>query len=138
MIFDSLNELLDTKRIFGIQGEVYPNKFLWRQKNIINKNFLNKIINKSNEEILDWSTYMCGFISDKEDSFLQLLVNLDDDVVKQIKEDRLVKLVNSELRIFDEKMFLVEEEVYEIAYGVAEDVFDELVEDLVTNFLKIK
>lgn len=138
MIFDSLNELLDTKRIFGIQGEVYPNKFLWRQKKIIEEFFLGDIISNANEEILDWSTYMCGFISDKEDSFLQLLANLDEDVVRQIKEDRLVKLVGCELRNFDRKMFLVEEEVYEIVYEVAERVFEELVADLVNNFLSFK
>lgn len=143
MIFDSLNEVLDKKRIFGIKGEIFPNKLLYKQKNNyllkndanLQKNNLLKIINNCSDEILDWNTYLCGFIQDKDDSFYDVMINLGENIVDQIKEDRMFKLVSKEILEFDQKMFFCEEEEYGIIRAVTEMIFEDLVENLVKEFL---
>ena len=133
MLFDSLNEILDTKRSFGIQGEVYPNRLLWRPHTIIKEQSLATILHSSINKLMEWNSYMCGFIHDKDDSFGQIICNLEEEIINQIKEDRLFKLVQAEVADFDEKIFSVEEELFEIVYFVSEVIFEDLVSDLVTE-----
>ena len=87
------------------------------------------------EKIMEWNTFMCGFFREKEDSFLQLPATLDDEIVDQIKEDRLFKFACFEIGDFERKIFENEEEEYDILFDLSEFVFDVLVEDLV-GFLK--
>jgi hypothetical protein len=42
---------------------------------------------------------MCGFIPDKEDSMLGEIV-IEEDYLNQIKEDRLIKMLTCEVKIF--------------------------------------
>lgn len=77
---------------------------------------------------------MCGFHKDKEDSFLQLPTALDDEIVEQIKEDRLLKLVTREIRDFETKMGEIDEEEYDVLFDLSQYVFDYLMDD-VTEFL---
>lgn len=86
------------------------------------------------EKLMEWNTFMCGFIQDKEDSFVQILNNLDDEIIGQIKEDRLFKMVQLDINDFDEKIFHVEEESFEIIHYLSEMIFEELINELITSF----
>ena len=46
MLFDSFNEVLDTKRVYGLQGTTYPQKLLWRPKKTIKENDVEKILDQ--------------------------------------------------------------------------------------------
>lgn len=137
MLFDTLNELLDNYRLCGTSGETYPHRLLYERKNITTENKLVPLFEQCTDKILEWSTFMCGFFKEKEDSFLQLPTALDDEIIDQIKEDRLFKFACHEINDFEQKLFENEEEEYDILFDLTEHVFDILIEDTV-GFLQNK
>lgn len=66
-------------------------------KIIKNENF-ESILEKSKERVLEWSSNLCGFIHDKEDSqFLEGLA-LDEECIAQIREDRMARMLAQEVK----------------------------------------
>ncbi len=53
---------------------------------------------------------MCGFIHDNDDEYKKIISNLDNEVINQIKEDRLNILVENDLKVINSQLFMVEEE----------------------------
>ena len=51
----------------------------------------------SSQKVMEWSTFMCGFIPFKDDSFIEVPRFLDEETLTQIKEDRLVRLLTDEV-----------------------------------------
>jgi len=137
MLFDSVNEILDNYRVFGMTGEKYPQRLMYAHSAQITEANLGPLLVKCMEKVMEWNTYMCGFHKDKEDSFLQLPTALDDEIVEQIKDDRMGKLVTREVHDFENKLGEIEEEEYDVLYDVTQLVFEHLMDDL-TLFLSGK
>lgn len=131
MLFDSVNEILDNYRLYGLNGEKYPHKILYAKSQHIKDPNLMCLFVKCLDQIMEWNTYMCGFHKDKEDSFLQLPIALDDEIVEQIKEDRMVKLVTKEILDFEVKLAEIDEEEYDVLFDISDRVFDVLLDDLI-------
>ena len=131
MLFDTLNELLDSHRLYGTNGETYPHKLLYENPKKVAAKSMTSLFESCVDKIMEWNTFMCGFFREKEDSFLQLPAALDDEIVDQIKEDRLFKFACFEIGDFEKKIFENEEEEYDILFDLSEYVFDVLVEDTV-------
>ena len=47
--------------------------------------------------MIEWASSLCGLMFDKEDSPLTPGVHLDEDYISQIKEDRLARMLASEV-----------------------------------------
>lgn len=130
MLFDSVNEILDNYRVFGLTGEKYPQRLLYATAAQIGQGQLTPLFLKCLDKVMEWNTFMCGFHKDKEDSFLQLPTALDDEIVEQIKDDRMLKLVTKEVRDFEGKLGEIDEEEYDAVFDVSQAVFEYLLDDL--------
>ena len=97
LLFDCLNESLDCFRVYGQKGMPLPLKNNGRVFRVINRQDVAKILAQASQRVMEWSTFMCGFIPFKEDSFIQIPRFLDDETLNQIKEDRLVRLLTDEV-----------------------------------------
>lgn len=138
MLFDSLNEALDSFRPFGLKGAPFP----WRANAgrlhpiIWGKDNINTSLEKSLDRVLDWAMFMCGFIPDKEDSMLGEIV-IEEDYLNQIKEDRLIKMLTCEAFETDERWLIYDDEEVEVQTEIAELVFDSLLDEVVLDFMNI-
>lgn len=130
MIFDSINEVLDTMRRGGLQGETLPHRFLWNTKVPSAEARAKQILALAKDRVLQLSTFMCGFIQNKDDSFLQLPIQLDEEIITQIKEDRLFKLLQYDVRDYEGLMVRTDNEKYEVMLEVSNFIFQDLFEDL--------
>ena len=80
---------------------------------------------------------MCGFIPFKDDSFIQVPRQIDDDTLNQIKEDRLVRLLTDEVlpreQVYesDDKWNTHEDEEIEVEVELSDMVFEYLITDVV-------
>lgn len=99
LLFDCLNECLDTFRIFGLKGMPLPLKNDGRVLKTITDSKVPNILQDASGKVIDWATFMCGFIPFKDDSFIQIPKFLDDETLTQIKEDRLIRLLTEEVII---------------------------------------
>lgn len=143
MIFDCLNEALDFHRVYGLKGAsvgLKPQSLKFQDHN---KASLPGVLLKSAQKVIEWSTFMCGFIPYKEDSFIQVPKNLDEDTFNQIKEDRLQRFLSDEVgscdQVYsgDDKWVTHEEEMLEVQVELSDMVFEFLVADTVYCLLKI-
>jgi len=98
LLFDCLNEALDSFRIFGLKGQPLALRKRSKVPNKINNEELPVVLTKAAQKVVEWSTFMCGFIPFKDDSFIQVPRALDEDTLNQIKEDRLVRLLTEEVK----------------------------------------
>ena len=144
-IFDTLNQALNFQTInlqFGkLQSLYFYNKFFFLITNTNNKN--KKVIDNYNylyddigsitalekacNKLLNWNDLMCGFMIDKEEVEG---VFKEFDYIKQIKEERMLKLIYNDVKESDKEWFGFYEEFGEVFKEVEEFVFDFLVRDL--------
>ena len=130
MVFDSVNEVLDAMRRGGLQGETLPHRFLWNSRTRSAEARVRQILATAKDRVLQLSTFMCGFIQNKDDSFLQLPLQLDEEIITQIKEDRLFKLLQHDVREYEGLMARTDNEKYEAMLEVSNFIFQDLFEDL--------
>ena len=143
MLFDSFNEALDLFRVFGVKGAPLGCKPHTSSAVAIPAEKLPDVLMRAAQKVIEWSTFMCGFIPYKEDSFIQVPRNLDEDTFQQIKEDRLVRLLGDEVgashQIYssDDKWLTHEDEMIEVQIELSDMVFEHLIADAVYCLLKI-
>lgn len=97
-LFDSVNEMLDHERPYGVWGKPFP----WKKTMNIDRKWSAEIeekkLKKGIERTVESCSYLCGILVDKQDS---LFGNhrVSDDYVFQIREDRLSKMLANEVFI---------------------------------------
>jgi len=91
LLFDCLNESLDSFRVYGLKGTPLPLKNSGRVFKVIRDNNVEEVMQRASAKVMEWGTFMCGFIPFKDDSFIQIPKYLDDETLNQIKEDRLIR-----------------------------------------------
>ena len=131
MIFDSINETLDCHRIGKMKGEKLPFKLLWKEvptKNLIE---CERIVSNVAQIVLEWGSFMCGFIENKDESFMQLPFQIDDDLLNQIKEDRMFKLLQNDVKEYEMKLQTNDDEFYEVGLEVSNLIFEYLIDDVI-------
>ena len=134
MLFDCMNEILASMRVEPSQGEMLPHIFLNLKWKPLSIKETSNCLSLAREKLLTIASYMCGFIPSKKDSFLQLPSSMDDEMVDQIKEDRLYKLLQKEIQENESQSSRNFEESYGVYLELSIIIFQELFEDL-TSFL---
>jgi len=99
MIFDCVNELLDSYRPYGLNGQPFP----WKAGSkaikalAITEENLQKTLEKVKAKVLEWAAYLCGyygegdeFIQDKNQSFI-------DEYLAQVREERILRMLSEEV-----------------------------------------
>lgn len=143
LLFDCLNEALDYFRIYGLKGQPLALRSRGRHPRPIMNEEVPLLLTKGAQKVIEWSTFMCGFIPFKDDSFIQVPRAIDEDTLNQIKEDRLVRLLTEEVlfsyQVYenDEKWNTHEDEEIEVEVELADILFEFLVTDVAECLLSI-
>ncbi|CAD8068678.1 unnamed protein product [Paramecium sonneborni] len=131
-IFDSLNEALNQFRPYGLNGQ----PFLWKSDPTrlkARENLLTDvpgIIRKAAEKVIDWSHYMAGILVDKEDSPFPKTMQLDQETIAQIREDRLYRMLTLDIIDNEDRWTNYDEETTEISIDLSDLLFDYLIEEV--------
>lgn len=62
---------------------------------------------------------------------------MDDEILSQIKEDRMFKLLQNDVKEYEKRLQNYDEEWYEVGLELSNMVFEYLVDDVVSLFLKM-
>ncbi|EWS76043.1 IQ calmodulin-binding motif protein (macronuclear) [Tetrahymena thermophila SB210] len=154
-IFDTFNEALNIFRPYYTLGGP-PYSWTKSEKNLIlgkatSKN-LNFILEKSKARVLEWGSYLCGLVNEDE---VQKYIPLEDEkgnppplsvllenltpqneYLAQVREERLSKMLLTEIFENEYKWQLYEDEKAEVVMELADLVFEELVEEIVNNMIQ--
>ncbi|CAD8064646.1 unnamed protein product [Paramecium primaurelia] len=137
-IFDSLTEALDYFRPYGLIGQ----PFLWKsdptrlRAREIQLTDIPQIIRKASEKVIDWSHYMTGILVDKEDSPFPKSMQLDQETIAQIREDRLYRMLTLDIIDNEDKWTNYDEETTEISIDLSDLLFDYLIEEVAYEMFK--
>ena len=88
-IFSALNEKLEQKRAFGVEGEPLPGRFLYKREYIFSQSKAISILSSVKKEVLSDSAFLCGLIIEKDAPETLNQFGLNDDLVDRLKEERL-------------------------------------------------
>lgn len=131
MVFDAVNETLDHHRVGKLHGEHLPFKLLWQEQLAKDSIACDRVLKAVTNSIIDWGSFMCGFIENKDDSLMQLPFALDEELLSQIKEDRMFKLLQNDVKEYEGRLQINDDETYEVMLEISNMVFEFLVDDLV-------
>lgn len=137
LLIDSLNEALCTWRPFVYKFEPFP----WQittgnvSKSLIDQNDLPVLADLTLVKIKEWCMLVCGYLNEKEDSYMGAIPISDTKIVEHIKEDRLVKYINWEIFENEDKWVYYDLEQIETIYMVEKAIWNELLEDIIIYFI---
>ena len=125
MIFDATNEALQKFRPYGLQGVPMPwsNRKQW----IGNGKVINKVIVEVTENIVEGSQVQAGKISNDE----MLMSNgiLDEELLQQVREERLASMLADEIIEKDELWTNYEFEETQVKLDLADMILELLAEE---------
>ena len=139
-IFDSFNEALDILRPYGLKGRPSPWKPVSKQIIFrpIDEKGMMEILNKAKEKLLEWSSNLCGFIHDKDESpFLEGIL-LDEECLGQIREDRMARMLAQEVIECEEDWVEYGDEETEVGVELGDLIFEKMVLDGIESVLYLK
>ncbi|CAD8198019.1 unnamed protein product [Paramecium pentaurelia] len=122
-IFDAFNEALDYHRPFGIKGRPLP----WR-KNVICRqvNLVEEALEKSSIRVVQWAETLSGIL-------LPQGSQMDNDILPQVREERLDKMLKQEIFETDDRWQEFDEEHTEVALELSELIFNHLITEVITE-----
>jgi len=108
MIFDCLNEILDSYRPHGLVGEPYPWKTTIKatKPTPITRQNLDRTLNKAKKKVLNWAVFMCGYFGDHDEFVQDRTQSYAEEYLAQIKEEKLSKMLSAEV-IRKKKAFIL-------------------------------
>lgn len=131
MIFDAINETFDHFRLGRTKGCRLPPMLLWNELPYENQESVEKVLDLVVHKVVEWGGYVCGFIENKEDSLMQLPYLLDEEILTQIKEDRMFKLLLNDVREYEAQLQTHDDEFYEVGLEISNLLFEYLIDDVV-------
>ncbi|CAK60514.1 unnamed protein product (macronuclear) [Paramecium tetraurelia] len=159
-IFDASNEALNYERPYFLNsGIVYP----WQKINqrIFMPNQLEQILEQSKKKVIDWSSFLCGFlpleenekvkeekqqiIEEKKLSMKLQQLNLFEnptgsdynssfDNLGLIRDEQLYKLLIQDIKESENKWYLVEDERVDYLMELSDQIFEQLIEEFQKEF----
>lgn len=103
LIFDSLNEKLDHRRVFGLRGIPLNYEAGSKKSKNITASECAKILESSRNEIMQWAMMRNGVLPEKEPVLLKIP---DIDAVEIVREETMLKLLKDYVFLFYFLMFL--------------------------------
>lgn len=96
------------------------------------------VLNKAKEKILEWTSNLCGFIHDKEESQFLEGILLDDECLGQIREDRMARMLAQEIIECEEEWVEYGDEETEVGVELGDMIFEKMVLEAIESTLFIK
>lgn len=137
LLLDCLNEALCTWRPFVYKYEPFPWQLVTgnTSRSLIETKDLQAVADLTLIKIKEWGMLVCGYLNDKEDSYMGAMPIADMGVLESVKEDRLMKYINWEVYENEDRWISYDLEFLESAIVVENKIWDDLLNDLVNNFL---
>lgn len=125
-----MNESLEYFRPFDIRGKPTPWKL--NQKKLtysdIDQNNMEIVLEQAKNKVIEWSLFQCGMLAESSE------FNLNYEVLNQMKQERLEKMIISEIYEKEEKWICYDdwESVVQIEISdmITEGLIYEMVRDL--------
>lgn len=134
VLFDSLNENLDHRRLYGIMGKP-PNFFLkYKEEPKITHDGMLELLNKSKNTVMEWSKTNAGFYLHKQPHLASPLCSDEADL---LKEKIMNSLVDDYSQMVDIKWKGMTDEYLECLLVISEAVFEAILDNLVGDLLAI-
>ncbi|CAD8054374.1 unnamed protein product [Paramecium sonneborni] len=156
-IFDACNEALNYVRPYFFNSGI---AYAWQKINykIISKNQLESILDQSKKRVLEWSSFLCGFlplnenqdikaekrqiIEDKKLQMKQQQLNLDEnpsgtdlnlqlDNLGLIRDEQLYKFLILDIKESENKWYLIEDDRVDYLMEVSDQIFETLIEEII-------
>lgn len=99
MIFDSLNEILDSYRPYGLVGQPYPWKISIKSNKPlpINDENMDTVLKKAKTKVLNWAKYHCGYYGDQDEFIQDKTQSFCEEYLAQMKEEKLAKMLSADV-----------------------------------------
>ncbi|CAD8190775.1 unnamed protein product [Paramecium octaurelia] len=140
VLYDALNEALDYYRPFGLNG--YPLPWIKQPLELIQRNkkqeTLSQIFQGAIAQVTDWASCLVGLIIDKPDSPFPKILMLDQEYLNQIKEERMIRMLNQEIYQNEERWLVYDEEQSEILVEISLMVQDQLIDECLKELLQLQ
>lgn len=133
MLFDCLNEALCSWRPYAFRGS----PMIWRPslgcsyKVVIRPDDINTITEISIGKIREWSMLSCGLLNEKFSSATENFLEIKEEELEMLREDRLTKFLNWETYETDERWLWYENEAIEALIETEQAIWDDLLVDTI-------
>ena len=131
VIFDAVNESLDSLRPYGLKGPPLP----WSKqlRTLINKNWdlskIPNIIEIVQKKVLSWAKTYAGTLNFSELLREYKIPYLDDDQLNQVREERLALMLASEIEENEPLWTDYEYEETQIKIDLSELILDHIINE---------
>ena len=112
-LFDALNEYLDLLRPFGLLGKPFPWKRTPNFQHATTEQCKEDKLKKAGDKVTEFCSYVCGLLVDKEESLVGN-ARLSEEYLEQIKEDRLSRMLATDLMESEERWLFYDDEETEV------------------------
>jgi len=116
MIFDSLNEILDSFRPYGLVGQPYPWKISIKSNSPIpiTEENMEPVLQKAEKKVLGWAKYHCGYYGDHDEFIQDKTQSFCEEYLAQMKEEKLAKMLSADVHEMEDKWINYDDEEAEV------------------------
>lgn len=136
-IFDALNEYLDLLRPFGVWGKPFPWKRTPAFLHSSTEEAKEEKLRKATDKVAEYCSYVCGLLVDKEESLVGS-ARLSEEYLEQIKEDRLSRMLATDLMDNEERWLFYDDEETEVLVEISTAIYAILVKEASMELLELQ
>lgn len=135
-IFDCFNESL-SRQIIESQVKLSEMLFSDKRKPTSKNLTLDQMLIKAMEDVLDCASLLCGIIKDKEDSMMGNIRLMDNDLINQLREERMFRMIALENIEKDKAWFNYDNHETLVKLQISESIVDKLMTELIYDLNNI-
>lgn len=129
LIFDCLNENLDYCRLYGFGG-CAPSFFSeFREQKDISPGQCARVLEESKKKVVEWSLEKAGLLVEPSRSPIEDHLEL----LESAREDALTRHLRSYVTELESKWYINHDEILEVFLGTADQVFEELIQEVISD-----
>ena len=108
MVFDCLNEILDSYRPYSLVGEPYPWKTTIKaiKPTPIGIDNIDRTLEKAKKKVLNWGVFMCGYFGEHDEFIQDRNQSFAEEYLAQMKEEKLSKMLAADVRNSFKEIFI--------------------------------
>ena len=136
-LFDAMNEHLDLLRPFGLWGKPFPWKKSTTFQHANSEQEREEKLRKTTDKVTEYCSYVCGLLVDKEESLVGN-ARLSEEYLEQIKEDRLSRMLATDLMENEERWLFYDDEETEVLVEVSTAIYSILLKEATMEVMQIQ
>ena len=134
VIFDAVNQALDSFRPYGLKGPPFPWSNVTRTLTYRNNrsNELPAVIQKVTKDVTEWTKTFAGTLPNSEMFRKGKTIQLDDDQLNEFREERLALVLAAEIEENEKLWVDYEYEEAQTKIDISDLIFETLVDEIVS------